>query len=430
MDTKGYKSALATVTILFFMWGFLTELNDILVPHLKVVFDLSYTESSLIQFFFFLAYFIMAIPAGKVIARFGYRRGIVLGLCVGSAGAFMFYPAAAILSYPLFLTALFILATGITLLQVAANPYVSVLGKPATASSRLNLTQAVNSVGHTLAPKIGALLILVGAVKAADELGAMSAVDRLAYKLESAASVQGPYLGLAVTLFVLAVVMAFIKLPVISTVENPDTKNASLRDALKHRHLRWAAVSIFIYVGAEVSIGTFLVNFFVENNPSLTRAAAGGFVSYYWGAAMVGRFIGSALLQRLKPRQVLIAAAAGAFALVAITILTSGPVAMWTIIAVGLFNSVMFPIIFTLGIEGLGNLTSRGSSVLVMAIVGGAAISLCVGVLSDLFKAVHFAFALPALCYAYLVFYALKSSKHPAILEPASLRVPDRIRSN
>jgi FHS family L-fucose permease-like MFS transporter len=412
MHSKGYRSAFSIVTLLFFMWGFLTCLNDILVPHLKGVFDLNYTKVMLIQFSFFAAYFIMSIPAGKVIARWGYKRGMVIGLTTGGIGAILFYPAAGALSYPLFLAALFTLATGITLLQVAANPYASVLGKPETASSRLNLAQAVNSLGHTTAPYIGGLLILSAATLTSEQLRLLPEAQQLAYRLEKAASVQIPYLILAGTLLALALVIGLIHLPVISTVEDEQSKSARLRDALKYCHLRLAAIGIFLYVGAEVSIGSFLVNFFGEPDiAGLKASVAARFVSYYWGSAMVGRFIGSALLQKLKPRDVLAVAATCAAALTIATILVSGRTAMFTILAVGFFNSVMFPIIFTLGIEGLGILTSRGSSVLIMAIVGGAAIPVAQGVLADTIG-IHRAFFLPALCYLYVIYYAVKGSRH------------------
>jgi FHS family L-fucose permease-like MFS transporter len=415
MEHKGYKSAFAIVTILFFMWGFLTCLNDILVPHLKAVFDLNYTRVMFIQFTFFAAYFIMSIPAGKVIARFGYQRGVVIGLAVSGIGALLFYPAAGWLSYPLFLTALFILATGITVLQVAANPYASVLGKPETASSRLNLAQAVNSLGHTTAPFIGGLLIL-GTTLSAEQLAKLPASEQMAAKMAKASSVQLPYLGLAAALFILALIMGLVRLPKIPTVEDADSRHARLRDALKYRHLKLAAIGIFLYVGAEVSIGSFLVNFMgTQEIAGLAEATAAGFVSYYWGSAMVGRFLGSALLQKLKPRAVLTFAAAAASLLVVITILTTGHVAMYTILAVGFFNSVMFPIIFTLGIEDLGKLTSQGSSILVMAIVGGAVIPVLQGALADTIG-IHHAFILPAICYLYIIYYAAKGSKHPTRL--------------
>ncbi len=414
MEQKGYKSAFAIITIMFFMWGFLTCLNDILVPHLKAVFDMNYTKTMLIQFTFFGAYLLMSIPAGKVIARVGYQLGVVIGLCTSGLGALLFYPAAGLLSYPLFLLGLFILATGITLLQVAANPYASVLGKPETASSRLNLAQAVNSFGHTTAPYIGGMLIL-GTALTADQIGALPAAEQHAAKIAQASSVQMPYLGLAATLFLLAVVMKLFKLPVIATVESHDTKKVKLSDALKYRHLKLAALGIFLYVGAEVSIGSFLVNFFGQREiGGLAPAEAAKYVSFYWGAAMVGRFIGSALLQKLKSRSVLAVAASCAAILVFATIFLTGTPAMWTILAVGFFNSVMFPIIFTLGIEDLGVLTSQGSSVLVMAIFGGAVIPQIQGFLADTIG-IQLAFFLPAICYLYIIYYAVKGSHHPTV---------------
>jgi MFS transporter, FHS family, L-fucose permease len=412
-----YRLALLIITVLFFMWGFLTELNDILVPHLKGVFELNYTKVMLIQFAFFAAYLIMSIPAGKVVSRVGYQRGIVVGLSTAGVGALLFYPAAALLSYPLFLAALFVLASGITVLQVTANPYAAVLGKPETASSRLNFAQAVNSLGHTSAPYVGGLLILSTVTMTADQMTGMSDAERYAHRVAEASAVQVPYLGLAVTLFALAVIMYMLRLPVIATVEDHHAKSARLGDALKHRHLRLAAVAIFLYVGAEVSIGSFLVNFFGQADvAALAPAIAAGFVSYYWGSAMVGRFLASAVLQKLRPRLVLAVAATSAVALVLTTVALSGTVAMWTIIAVGFFNSAMFPIIFTLGIEDLGKHTSQGSSVLVMAIVGGAIIPVIQGALADTIG-IHKAFLLPALCYCYIIWYALKGSVHAKLSE-------------
>ncbi len=393
-----YKIPLAVVTMLFFMWGFLTCLNDILIPHLKGVFDLNYTQIMLIQFTFFGAYFIMSIPSGSIIAKLGYQKGIVVGLLTAGVGALLFYPAAAAISYPLFLTALFVLASGITLLQVAANPYVAVLGRADTASSRLNLTQAFNSLGTTIAPYFGGVLIL-------------SSVAGMT-PLQEAEMVQMPYVGLAVALAVLAVVIWRSKLPVIASVEDHHAKAGKLSDALKYRHLVLGAVGIFVYVGAEVSIGSFLVNFLGQSDiAGLPEATAAGFVSYYWGGAMIGRFIGSALLQKVNAGKLLGIFALASCALVFTTVFTTGHVAMWTILSVGLFNSIMFPTIFTLGIDGLGKLTSQGSSVLIMAIVGGAIIPLAQGAIADAIG-IHTAFILPAVCYLYIVFYGFIGSRH------------------
>ncbi len=393
-----YTVPLAVVTMLFFMWGFLTCLNDILIPHLKGVFDLNYTQIMLIQFTFFGAYFIMSIPSGSIIAKVGYQKGIVIGLLTSAVGALLFYPAASAISYPLFLTALFVLASGITLLQVAANPYVAVLGKPETASSRLNLTQAFNSLGTTVAPYFGGVLIL-------------SSVAGLSAR-EEAAMVQMPYVGLAIALAVLAVVIWKSNLPVIASVEDHHAKAGKLTDALKYRHLVLGAVGIFVYVGAEVSIGSFLVNFLGQPEiAGLPEATAAGFVSYYWGGAMIGRFIGSALLQKVNAGKLLGVFALIASGLVTATIVTTGSTAMWMILSVGLFNSIMFPTIFTLGIDGLGKLTSQGSSILIMAIVGGALIPLAQGAMADSYG-IQTAFIIPAVCYLYIVFYGFIGSRH------------------
>ncbi len=413
---KNYTPAFIVVTGLFFMWGFLTCLNDILIPHLKAVFDLNYVQSALIQFTFFSAYFLMSLPAGKVIAWVGYKRGIIVGLCTAGVGALLFFPASATLAYPLFLGALFILASGITILQVAANPYVSVLGKPETASSRLNLAQAFNSLGTTVAPYFGGLLILNAAAKTAEELKALSPEELYAYKLAEAASVQLPYIGLALALFALAGIIALFNLPKIETVEGESEtdveKESAFGEALKVPHLALGAVGIFVYVGAEVSIGSFLINFMgLPEIQGLKESDAAGYVSYYWGGAMVGRFVGSALLQKIRPG-VLLGIFAGVAAVLALTAaVSSGAFAMWTVLAIGLFNSIMFPTIFTLGIDGLGKLTNAGSSILIMAIVGGALLPVAVGAIAD-WAGLQSALLLPALCYLYIVYYGLKGSKH------------------
>ncbi len=413
---KNYTPAFIVVTGLFFMWGFLTCLNDILIPHLKAVFELNYAQSALIQFTFFSAYFIMSLPAGKVIAWVGYKRGIVVGLCTAGVGALLFFPAAATLAYPLFLGALFILASGITMLQVAANPYVSVLGKPETASSRLNLAQAFNSLGTTVAPYFGGLLILNATAKTAEELAKLSPDERYAYKLAEAASVQLPYIGLALALFALAGVIALFNLPKIETVEGDSEKDvekeSAFGGALKVPRLALGAVGIFVYVGAEVSIGSFLVNFIgLPEIQGLKEAEAAKYVSYYWGGAMVGRFIGSALLQKIRAGVLLGIFAGVATILTLLATFSSGAFAMWTVLSIGLFNSIMFPTIFTLGIDGLGKLTNAGSSILIMAIVGGALLPVAVGAVADSFG-LQASFLLPAICYLYIVYYGFKGSAH------------------
>lgn len=421
-----YRTPLAVLTSLFFMWGFITCLNDILIPHLKTAFSLDYTKTMLIQFTFFTAYFVVSLPSGTLVDWLGYRKGIIIGLITASLGCFLFYPAAADRSYPLFLAALFVLASGITLLQVSANPYVAVLGKPETASSRLNLTQAFNSLGTTVAPYFGSLLILATAAKGAAELTKLSPAEQEAYKLAEAHSVQVPYLGLALTLLAIAVFFALIKLPAIvpasggedGGADRVDTeqKSASPHSVIEgespwaHSHLVLGAVAIFVYVGAEVSIGSFLVNFLGQKEiAGLPENVAGKYLSFYWGGAMVGRFIGSALLQRIRAGRLLAFNAGVAALLVLATMLCSGHLAMWTILSVGLFNSIMFPTIFTLAVARLGKHTGQGSGILCMAIVGGAVIPLAQGYLAD-HIGIHHAFFLPVLCYAYIAFYGLRGS--------------------
>jgi FHS family L-fucose permease-like MFS transporter len=404
------KPAMAMVTTLFFMWGFLTCLNDILIPHLKAIFDLSYAEVMLVQFSFFSAYFVFAFPSGKLIEWIGYKRTMVSGLFTMGVGALLFIPAASAPSFPLFLAALIILAAGITALQVSANPYVAVLGPERTASSRLNLTQAFNSLGTTLAPWFGSMLILSGAPVALDVIQRMSSSQLHAYRLEQASSVKLPYLGLGIALMLLGLVIAKFKLPVITAVE----PRGEVHDSVwKHRRLVLGAIGIFVYVGAEVAIGSMLVNYMSQSDiGNISIQVAARYVSLYWGGAMIGRFIGSAVLQKLRTGTVLGFSALMAFLLVALSMGSFGQLAMWSILLVGFFNSTMFPSIFTLSIEGLGPLTGKGSAVLVCAIVGGAIIPELQGVLADRIG-IHHAFILPAVCYLYIAFFAFKGYQSP-----------------
>jgi FHS family L-fucose permease-like MFS transporter len=404
-----YTRPLTIVTTLFFMWGFITSLNDILVPHLKSIFDLSYAHVMLIQFAFFSAYFLFSIPWAKVVNVIGYQKSMVAGLLCMTVGAFLFVPAASSASFPLFLAALIVLAAGITGLQVAANPYVVVLGKPETASSRLDLTQAFNSLGTTIAPKLGGLLIL-SAAPLAIELRALSPQALHLYRVNEAASVKMPYIVIGIALLLLAVMIALSKLPTIAHAEyRPEAK---VRDSVwKHPNLVLGALGIFAYVGAEVSIGSFLVNYFsLPDIAGLSAKTAAGFVSFYWGGAMVGRFLGAAVLRRIRTGHLLALCAICTAALVVISMLSSGHIAMWSILAVGLFNSIMFPSIFSLGVAELGPLTGNGSGILNMAIVGGAIMPLIQGVIAD-HIGIHHAFFIPVICYLYILFYALSGSR-------------------
>jgi FHS family L-fucose permease-like MFS transporter len=408
--SSSYTLPLAVVTTLFFMWGFLTCLNDILVPHLKPIFDLNYKEVMLIQFAFFGAYFVFSIPSAKVVDWIGYQRSMVVGLLTMGVGAFLFVPAASVPSYPLFLVALIVLAAGITCLQVAANPYVTVLGRPQTASSRLNLTQAFNSLGTFLAPFFGGLLILTAAPMTMQEIRSLAPDALQAYRLHEAATVKTPYIGLGIALVVLAVAIGSFKLPKIPHAQHQVGEKVD--DSIwRHPNLVFGAIGIFVYVGAEVAIGSFLVNYFSQPDiGGMTEKVAASFVAFYWGGAMVGRFIGSGLLQKMKTGHLLGICAVCAAALVTISMISTGHFAMWSIILVGFFNSIMFPSIFTLGVAELGPLTGDGSGIMIMAIVGGALIPLAQGAIADRIG-IHHAFFLPVICYLYILFFALNGSK-------------------
>ncbi len=408
------RRALVVVTALFFMWGFVTVLNDILIPHLKAIFDLNYAEVMLIQFSFFSAYFVFSMPSGKLVDWVGYKGTMIAGLCTMGAGALLFIAAASAASFPLFLAALVIVAAGMTAMQVSANPYVAVLGPPETASSRLNLAQAFNSLGTTIAPFFGSLVILSGAPRALEQVRALTGPELQQYRLQEAATVKMPYLGIGLILIALAISMAALHLPELTALSGHDTVANARQSIWKHKHLLLAAIGIFVYVGAEVSIGSFLVNYLSQPEiGGLTEKLAARYVSVYWGGAMVGRFVGSALLQKLRTKTVLAWAAVMACALVLTSMASFGHVAMWSIIAVGLFNSVMFPSIFTLGIEGLGALTSKGSGVLIAAIVGGAIIPEVQGLLADRIG-IHHAFLLPSICYVYIAWFAMATVRTPA----------------
>ena len=392
---KAQRGALALVTALFFLWGFLTSLNNILVPHFKDVFGLGFGGSALVTLAFFSAYFVFSIPAGKILARVGYQRGIVIGLVTSGAGALLFYPAAAVPSYPFFLGGLFVLAAGITVLQVAANPYVAALGRPETAPSRLNLTQGWNSLGTTIAPYVGGVLFL----------SALAGHDRMA----AARALQIPYVVIAIVLFALALVFRRARLPSVESVETADGRG--LLDALRVRRLRLGVIGIFLYVGAEVAIGSFLVDLLADPRiAGLRPEAASRWVSLYWASAMVGRFAGAAIMAKRDAGKILGAAAFAASMLVTLSVTALGPIVGAGLVVVGLFNSIMFPTIFTLAIHDLGDLVSRGSSLLVMAIVGGAVIPVLVGALAD-HVGLHHAMALLLPCYLFIAHYGYRGAR-------------------
>jgi FHS family L-fucose permease-like MFS transporter len=396
-ERSDYRFPLTALTSLFFMWGFITCLNDILIPHLKAVFELSYTQAMLVQFCFFGAYFIVSLPAGKLIKRIGFQKGIVTGLVVASCGCAAFYPAANLQSYPLFLAALFILAAGITLLQVSANPLVVCLGPASSASSRLTLTQAFNSFGTTLAPFFGAWLILAAAGSGLETIE------------NNAEGVKLPYLLLASTLAVLAVLFSLLKLPgekeLGIAVESNATETVHSGSAWQFRHLQLGALAIFLYVGAEVSIGSFLISFFaLESIAGLQESEAAYYVAYYWGGAMVGRFLGAIIMRKFNPGKYLGLNALIAATLVLVAIVANGQLAMWAILLVGLCNAIMFPTIFSLSLNDLGAHTSQGSGILCLSIVGGAVVPLFQGLLADAMD-VQIALIVPFVCYFYIAHF-------------------------
>lgn len=419
-DTK----AMSAVTALFFMVGFLTCLNDVIIPHLKSIFDLNYAEAMLVQVAFFTSYFVFSYPGGALVDKFGYKKTMVIGLLIMAAGAVGFIPAASLALFPVFLAALIVLAAGMTVVQVAVNPYATVIGPPRTASSRLNLAQAFNSVGTFIAPFFGSVLILRNAVPVIkqEKLVSMTEVAQQAYRSAQASTVRLPYIGIALTLVIIALALALIKLKPQTGMTDltQDFRPGAFAEALSKPDTIWnhpwllaGAVGIFVYVGAEVTIGSLLVSFMgLPSIAGLTESVAAKFLMAYWGGAMVGRFVGSAVLQKVKTGWVLGPMAIGAFVLVTISLFTGGHTAMYALLLVGFCNSIMFPSIFTLGIQDLGPLTSKGSSLMIAAILGGAVIPYVTGKLAD-HIGLHPAFIIPAICYIYITVFGLAAIKRP-----------------
>ena len=404
----GYGRALALLATLFFMWGFITVINNTLLPHLRAVFDLNYTQTTLIESVWFIAYFVASIPSAKLIEKIGYKMSMVTGLLIMAAGALGMMVAASIPSYGVTLVMLFVIASGITLLQVAANPYVAVVGPAETASSRLTLVQALNSAGTMLAPLFGAYLIL-GRSKSGTAVA--GTVLTPAERLADAHSVILPYGLVAAVLVVLAVVIARYPLPAMGSATSRMAREERKHHSLwSHRNLVFGIPAIFIYLIAEIGVANLFVNFVSQGDiANLTHEEAGRYLTFLWGGMMVGRFAGGAIMQKVRAETVLALAAVGAFVVMMITVLTHGPVAMWALILVGLFHSIMFPTIFTLGIKGLGPLTEEASGLLIMAIAGGALV-VVQGKLADAFG-LQTSFLLTAACELYIIFYALWGAK-------------------
>ncbi|OHP61211.1 sugar MFS transporter [Neisseria sp. HMSC061H08] len=398
---QNHTPALVVLTTLFFMMGFITCMNDILIPHLKDIFELTYVQAMLIQFCFFTAYAIMSIPMGYLVGKIGYKNGVISGFVLTAIGCLLFYPAAGSHSYATFLGALFILASGVTLLQVAGNPYVTLLSKPGKESATLTLVQAFNSLGTTIAPQIGAFLILADATQTVS-------------KAEQISSVQIPYLGLAGLLIILAVFVKMIRLPDARKIaeEESEHNHDGKHSVWQYRHLVFGAAGIFCYVGAEVSIGSLLVSV-LGYLKGMDHSSAAKYLSFYWGGAMVGRFLGSAIMAKIAPNRYLAFNATAAVALLGVAMLAgkaSADVAMWALLAIGFFNSIMFPTIFSLATKGLGRFTSSASGVLCTAIVGGAIVPVVQGWAADTYG-LMISFVVSAICYVYIVFFAIKGYK-------------------
>lgn len=424
-STQNYSTALYSLMVLFFMMGFITCFNDILIPYLKVIFKLNYTQVNLINLCFFGAYFIMSIPGGRLVQRFGYKAIMIAGFVIAALGCILFYPAAEQKIYGLFLGALFILATGITLLQVAGNPYVAVLGSPESSSSRLTLTQALNSLGTTIAPKLGTLLILSNLPQMPRELEGLKSYADLPENLNNLLNtilsqtkliyLQGTYLAIAAVLLLIGGALFIMKLPAIGHGEGEvSTEGAKEKSSIwQYRHLVLGMVGIFTYVGAEVSIGSHIINYLeMKDVMGLAAVAAGPYLMYYWGGAMVGRFLGTVILQKFNPGKVLGTYGLMAVLMIAISILTHGEISMWSLLLVGFFNSLMFPTIFTLAIKGLGRFTEQASGLLCTAIVGGALLPLLFGTVADMTGGnLKIALIIPILCYFYISFFGFSGHK-------------------
>lgn len=395
LNKPNYTPALISLAVLYFMMGFITVLNDTLVPFFKAGFTLNYSQSSLVQFYFFLTYGLISIPSGRIVERIGYKNGMVTGFLIAAFGAFLFYPASIFHTYELFLAALFIVAIGIVLLQVAANPYITVLGPAKTAASRLTLIQGVGSIGTTVSPLFGAYFIL----------------SRLEESTASSDAVIVPYLLIGATLLTVALVVSRLSLPVIKAepVKIEDLSAREVKSIFNFRNLNYGIIALFMYVGAEVAIGTFLTNY-IADTLHIAEHAANNYVAFYWGGMLVGRLIGAWVLKSLKPSFVLAGVAALASLLILISITTTGNIAVWTIIAVGLCNSIMFAVIFSLSVGGLGNYTTRASGLLSTAIVGGAIVPYAQGFVRD-HSTWTMAFIIPLLCYLFIVFYGLNGYK-------------------
>ena len=400
------------VFALFFIFGGITSLNDVIIPKLKDLFTLGYAQALLVQSAFFAAYFIMSLPGAAIVRRFGYMRTAAIGLVTMTAGCLLFIPASQSGTFGVFLFALFVLASGITIVQVVANPLISLLGPPATAHSRLTFAQAFNSLGTTIFPWVGAIVILGGLATVDVKTLSGAALD--AYRTAETRTVVFTYLGLAAALLVVAAVVWSRR----HRLAEAPPESASVLDAfdlLKRPRFALGALCIFLYVGAEVAIGSLIVSYLKQPAVmGLTDQAAGKHVAFYWGGALIGRFIGSAVLRLVSPGKVLAGVATASIALILVSANSSGPVAGWALLAIGLCNAVMFPTIFSLASEGLGRRAAEGSGLICVAIVGGAIVPPLTGAVADA-TTLQFALLVPALCYGVIAGYGLYARRPLAV---------------
>jgi len=400
LSAPSYTGPFVTVTALFFIFGFITTLNMALVPHLRSIFNLDYAWAMLADSAFFLAYFVFSAPSSKLIEIIGYKRTMVVSLFVQVVGALLFVPAAALVNFPLFLAAVFIVGAGVTALQTAANPYVTILGPEHSAPARLTLAQAFNSIGATLAPLVAGVFILIDQTK-------------LVSKTNIANTVKVPYMLIAAGLLLLGVAVAFMNLPHITQTQTfrpaSDGDTSKTCSIWRYRHTVLGAFGIFLYVGVEVGLASIAVNYFKNQGMSSAKTAS-FLVSLYWFGALVGRLLGSWVLTKIQSGRLLGTFGIAAAAFLSASMLTSGQVAIWTLVLCGFFNSIMFPSIFALGIMGLGPMTSKGSGLIMTACVGAAVIPFLLGALADKVGIQH-SFVLPVLCYLYIAFYGFWGSK-------------------
>jgi MFS transporter, FHS family, L-fucose permease len=406
---RKYVLPLVLITSLFFLWALGVNLNDILIPQFKKTFQLSDRASSLVQFAFFGGYFLAAIPAGKLMERIGYKRGLLFGLLVCAVGAFLFIPAASMHLYAFFLLALFVMAFGQGFLETGANPYVTILGPVQTSEQRLNLAQSFNAVGAFVTPYIGKVFILTSVGYSAEQLSAMTPAELQSYSASLAARVKLPYLAITGVFLLVFLLIFFAKLPEVQPqveqTERRETGQSEWRGLLAHKHLVKGVLAQFLYVGAQVGVTSFIIRFAERTLPGTSDVTAANYLWWHLLGFMVGRFAGSAMMKKIAPPRLLSLFAAASFVCALVAILTTGAVSIWSVVLIGFFHSIMFPTIFALSIKNLGPYTKLGSSLQVMAIIGGAIFPVLMGYVSDLSN-IQAAFAVPLVCYAYVLYFA------------------------